>query len=384
MSVTVPSWEPFRTLLGTLFNTLLRTLLRTLLGTLLLCWGLCWEPCWEPVGNPTGNPVKNPVGNPLGNPVGNPVGNRRESCGRVPRPAPKPLLWLKTPSFQLLGKNWKVPRFQGSPRLRVPCPRLQASTAPRLQDSKGFKGSGPSHQGSQGQIFREESWHEIIPGLQGPTCQYKFQVPGFAGGFQGSKRPRFKGSRAGSRLWFEIFQCWFEGSNVPIFQGFKNSASLEPSSAKTLDASSLETLELTWATWPSNSATLTVEPMVFQECFQRLQSPKDGLIVPRFVIQNKNATPKRYTPVEKTVALFMGSTGREFKASRLSGLRPRIPPPHRSSISVPRFQGCSAPWFQSYSSSPFQNSRVLVLPLLGSATGQHSSLRPRNWNPKNS
>ena len=53
-------------------------------------------------GNPIQNPVENPVGNPV---VGNPVGNRRESCGRVPRPAPKPLLWLKTPSFQLLGKN---------------------------------------------------------------------------------------------------------------------------------------------------------------------------------------------------------------------------------------------------------------------------------------
>ena len=60
-----------------------------LLGT------LYQEPKWEAVGNP----IKNSVGNP----VGNAVGNRGESSGRLPQPAPKPLLWLKTPSFQLLG-----------------------------------------------------------------------------------------------------------------------------------------------------------------------------------------------------------------------------------------------------------------------------------------
>ena len=117
-----PCWEPWDSCqepcLGTLVGNCVWNLVgnpigNLLLGTLLL-GTLLLEPCSEPC---FGNPVLGTLslGTLLGtlfwepclaNPVvGNPVGNRRESCGRVPHPAPKPLLWLKTPSFQLLGKN---------------------------------------------------------------------------------------------------------------------------------------------------------------------------------------------------------------------------------------------------------------------------------------
>ena len=65
-------------------------------------------------------------------------------------------------------------------------------------------------------------------------------------------------------------------------QGSKNSANLGPSNAKTLDALSLATLELSNLTFQlCNLNRGTVEPMVFQDCFQRLQSSKVGFIVPK-------------------------------------------------------------------------------------------------------
>ena len=86
-------WEPSRllgTLLGILLATLLGMLLATLLGPLLF-----------------GTMLRNVLGSPLlGTPVGTLLGSLfgTESSGRLPRPAPKAFLWLKTPSFQL-GKN---------------------------------------------------------------------------------------------------------------------------------------------------------------------------------------------------------------------------------------------------------------------------------------
>ena len=146
--------------------------------------------------------------------------------------------------------------------------------------------------------------------------------------------------------WFQTIVRKFSKSNVPIFQGSKNSASLEPSNAKTLDVSSLEILELSNLTFQLcnlNRGTHGVSRM-----FPKLQGSKEGLTVPKrpraqhfqefrrsrvpgvcsvlFGLDHQKKT-RRYTPVEKTVALFMGSTGGDSKVPGFQGCMPgsRLP-----------------------------------------------------------
>ena len=82
-------------------------------------------------------------------------------------------------------------------------PHSEASGLKRCKGSRVLRLQGPRHQGSQGRIFAVSLAQEIIPGLQGNVPIQEFQVPGCAGGVQGSKVPTCKGSkgsRAGSRL----------------------------------------------------------------------------------------------------------------------------------------------------------------------------------------
>ena len=128
------------TLLGTLFGTLLGTLFwepcfgKSVLGTLLLgtlLWEpCCWEPCWEPCFQ---NPVWGTLllGTQLGTLLGT-GGNPAEGWPVLP-------LWLKTPSFQLLGKkhytlNDKRPPFS-RPDVFDPPPVLETPKVPYLLQS---------------------------------------------------------------------------------------------------------------------------------------------------------------------------------------------------------------------------------------------------------
>ena len=166
-----------------------------------------------------------------------------------------------------------------------------------------------------------------------------------------------------------------EGSNVPIFQGSKNSASLEPSNAKTLDVSSLETLELSNLNF--QSCNLNRGTHGVSRIFPKLQGSKGsktsrGPTLPRipafhiprglfrFFSWLDQKKTMRYIPVEKTVALYgkYWEGIQRFQAFRVAC---QGPAPHHSSISVPRFQSRSVPWFQGYSGSSFQGSRVIGL-----------------------